>query len=59
MRDLQRVSFGVALKLQVLALLRDREGVDDLYPGSIWEGKRREHSWVKESRLREKRRWHI
>lgn len=37
-RDLQRVPFGDALQLQVLALLRDRKGVDDLHLGSIWDG---------------------
>lgn len=37
-RDLQRVPLGDALQLQVLALLGDRQGVEDLYLGSIWGG---------------------
>lgn len=39
---------GDALQPQVLALLRDRKGVDDFHLGSVWDGERREHSRIKE-----------
>lgn len=33
--DLRRVAFGHTLQLQVLTLLRDCEGVDDIHTRSI------------------------
>lgn len=57
-RDLQRVAFGDTLQLQVLALLRDRQRVDDLYLGSIWDTKRHEHSWIRlDKRVLSEEKW--